>query len=127
MLKRLFYSYYYYLFKFSQIFDDNDSSHIWASMIIWGSIGNISIFMLIVLLKTLNIFITFTFVFNAMFPFWIIGLITGIFFVYENKTFKSLDKRYKNSKHLVLKSFLAFFCFFLTFIFTFITMSMVNN
>ena len=127
MIKRLFYTYYYYLFKFSQIFDDDDDSHIWASMIIWGSIGNISVFMLVTLLKALNIFITFTFVFTASFPFWIVGLITGIFFVYENKTFKSFDKKYKDSKHLVLKSFLAFFCFYLTFIFTFITMSMINS
>ena len=127
MIKRLFYTYYYYLFKFSQFFDDDDSSHAWASCIFWISIANIASFLLTALLKLLDINVSISFVYVTLAPFLIIGFFTGIFSLFKNKTFKSLDKRYKNSKHLVLKSFLAFFCFFLTFIFTFITMSMVNN
>lgn len=116
-MKKLFYCYYYYLYKFAKIFDvsdDDEYSHNWAAQMIWFNIGGIIVFLLILLLYSLDIIVTRTFLFIAISPF----LIIGFFNSHKNQLFFEYEEQHKDDPRDSLKAcFAALFCIFVIIIY----------
>ena len=111
-MKKLFYCYYYYLYRYWRMWDNDESSHNWAALMIWFNIGCYFVFTVISFLYFFfNIQVSIKFHYLCITPFLVVGFFS--FNKYKNQHFLKYEKLHKDDPNNSLKIGIAFmFCLF---------------